>query len=290
MQLNGNDFIFVNSLESKIRIYENFVREVCDRNFGVGADGLVLLLLSDKADCRIEIYNSDGSKAQICGNALLSLGRYLFGMEDFELQKLGLKNKLKNRMSKLIDIYVETDAGIKKINCDMEYDEIKFLLVNMGKIDFEKLCLKEEQHKEVGRIDLKKIDKDDICVSVDLLSVGNLHMTIVVNDISKIDNRYISDNKYIVELNKVYNIEFMQVIDRQSIKVKIFEKGVGETLSCGSGACACALAAVKNQICDKDKKINVISKGGKHQVEFTDNSDMILYGNPTLVYNGCLKI
>lgn len=262
MQLNGNDFVFINSLSSKIKIYQNLIKEICDRRFGVGADGVVVLSMSEKADCKIEIYNSDGSKAKICGNALLLLGRYLFELENFELENLGFQNlSSKNFESKKFDntkldsikidsIRIETDAGIKEIYLDTEYDEIKSVFVNMGKVS--QINQKFDFKKSDKNFESKKFEFKFEDLNCLMVGNGNKHLVFTVKNIDDINIKDIMKDKDVLKIGKEYNIEFMQMLDKNKVRIKIFERGVGETLSCGSGACACAFVAAQTKFLQTD--------------------------------------
>lgn len=275
LQLNGNDFIFVNCFKTNISSPVSVSCETCNRKFGIGADGLVLIKPSEKADYKIEIYNPDGSKARICGNALLSLGKYLFESEDFKSQ---IKNKLDN-------IKIETDSGVRNISLEIEYGEVLYVSANLGKIDF------QDNYFE-NKINKIKIKNNNY--NINYLSVGNFHGVIILDEKDEIDDiNFCELNKDNINLKKIINecnIEIIKIIDKNKIKIKIFERGVGETLSCGSGACAVVATAVKKNLCELDKEIKVISKGGEHRVKYISEKEIILKSKPVLVYNGYLRI
>lgn len=274
MQLNGNDFIYVNCLKTNITSPVSVSCETCSRNFGIGADGLVLIKPSDKADYKIEIFNSDGSKALMCGNALLLLGRYLFESEDFKSE---IKDKLDN-------IIIETDSGIRNISLETEYDEILYVSANLGKIEFKDNYL---------NFDNKIIIKNN-SYDINYLSVGNPHGVVILDGSDDIDNIKLCDliknNSGLEKIITECNIEIIKIIDENKIKIKIFERGVGETLSCGSGACAAVSVATKKNLCEKEKEIKVSSKGGDHWVKYMSENLVILKAKPELVYNGYLRI
>lgn len=274
MQLNGNDFIFVNCLKTNINSPASVSCETCNRNFGIGADGLVLIKSSDKADYQIEIYNSDGSKATMCGNALLSFGKYLYESEDFKSE---IKNKLNN-------ITVETDSGVKNISLETEYDEILSVSANLGKTEF--IGFKNNYFNLDNKIKIK-----NNYYNINYLSVGNFHGVIILDNINNIKFcDLIKDNINFKNIISKCNIEIIEIVDKNKIKIKIFERGVGKTLSCGSGACAVVVAAIKKNLCEKDTEIKIISDGGEHIVKYISEENIILKARPELVYNGYLRI
>ena len=271
MQLNGNDFIFVDALNTKMLSPINVSCETCVRRFNVGADGLILINSSEIADYKMELYNSDGSKAEVCGNALLLLGKYLYESED-------LKGKIKDKVD---DIVVETDSGLKHISLDFnDIGEVISSTVNLGKADFDVDCSNIE-----NKIKIKEKEYD-----INYLSLGNLHGVVIVDNIEDVEvSSLMNEDQRLLKIHESCNIEFIEILDKNKIKIKIFERGVGETLSCGSGAAAAAAVAVKNNLCEKDEDIRVISKGGEHKVKYTLDGDIFVTGNPKLVFNGYLK-
>lgn len=272
MQLNGNDFIFVDALNTKMLSPISVSCETCVRRFNVGADGLILINSSEIADYKMELYNSDGSKADVCGNALLLLGKYLYESED-------LKGKIKDKVN---DIVVETDAGLKHISLDFnDIGEVVSSTVDIGKANFD-----VDYSKIKNKIKIKEKEYD-----INYLSLGNLHGVVVVDNIKDVEiSSLMKENPKLLEIHKNCNVEFIEVLDKNKIKIKIFERGVGETLSCGSGAAAAIAVAIKDNLCEKDEDIRVISKGGEHKVKYTLNGDIFITGRPKLVFNGYLKI
>ena len=180
--------------------------------------------------------------------------------------------KIKN---KLDNIKVETDSGIKNISLEIEYDEIIAVSANLGKIEF-------------------KDNYFDFNNNINYLSVGNFHGVIILDESDEIDNikfcELIQDNINLKKIIEKCNIEIIKIIDKNKIKIKIFERGVGETLSCGSGACAAVATAISKNLCEKQQEIKIISKGGEHRVKYISEEEIILKSKPILVYNGYLRI
>lgn len=233
MQGLGNDFICVdNEVCVKDRKSEHAVR-LCDRHYGIGADGLIFIGKSDKADKKIEIYNPDGTKAEMCGNGIRCVGRYLYEKE------ISPKKK----------IWIETDAGVKVISFKTE---------DMIEVDMGIPGLTGKGLRGCGRDEIE-VDGEKIYFTA--VSMGNPHAVIFVEDPDNID---LEKMGYAIEHHPMFpnrtNVEFAKVVDRENITMRVWERGAGETRACGTGACAAAVAAVVNGFADE--KVRVGLKGG----------------------------
>ena len=272
MQLNGNDFVYINGFKNKIDTPYNFSQKICNRKFGVGADGLVIVKPSVKADCKMEIYNADGSKAKICGNALLLLGKYLYEAEETPLD-----------IKKLEKVKVEIEENIKENNLDVNYNEVEFVTVNMGKPIFNPIS---NLAKDVYSIALSNVE-----YNIEYLKIENLHGVIVVDNLEDVDVEAVVEKiKKLVDVKNELNLEFIEVINEKEVKMRVFERGVGETLSCGSGACAAIAIAVKNGFCTNKSEVKVVTNGGEHIVKFLPNKEITIKGLPKIVFSGCVRI
>jgi diaminopimelate epimerase len=248
----GNDFIMINNLKGEINFEPDYVKSLCDRHFGIGADSLILLESSNKADCFMNYYNSDGTQAEMCGNGARCTAKFYFE----QTKKTG--NELN----------VDTRAGIKniKVNNDDIYS------VNMG------LPIFNHQDFPMGEIKINNFDLE--CVSV-----GNPHAVILVGNLedfnikeigSKIENDFHFPNKI--------NVEFVQKIDEVNYKVKVWERGCGETLACGTAACA--VFAILDKKIDFKNEIILEFPGGKLYLTKDHEGNIILRGPATFVYKG----
>jgi len=242
----GNDFIIVNCLEHEMENPGETAKKVCKRRFGIGADGLILVMPSDKADYMMRVFNADGSEAEMCGNGIRCFAKYL-----------------KDRDMAGKAMAVETLAGI-----------IKPEITDKGvRVDMGKARLKREEIPMEGPSG-KVVDEDFNVLGktfkVTCVSMGNPHCVIFVEDV---ENFEVEKYGQAIEKDKRFpkktNVEFVEVKDSGHIKVRVFERGVGETLACGTGACASAVAGVLNK--KTGKEVTVELPGGKLFIDYKDN-------------------
>lgn len=268
----GNDYVCINREDIHNFIeddkIEQTVKFLCNRNFGVGADGVIFIDKSDIADFKMSIFNKDGTQAEMCGNGIRCFGKYLYDNEMIKNEEITVET-LGNKIKKL---YLKMD------NIKNELQEIQ---VNMGKPDF-----RIENGKFVPK-NLKILDKN---FDIFEISMGNPHAIIFVDDVEKIDickyGKEIENHPYFP--NKT-NVEFAQVIDRGNIKMHVWERGVGETMACGTGACATAVASNLNGYTRKMAK--VFLKGGELKINIDENTnEVFMTGIATSVFEGRLII
>lgn len=269
-----NDFILVDCTEQKIEYDYKILSEfLCNRNLSVGADGIIYILESKKADYKMRIFNKDGSEAEMCGNGIRCMAKYIY------------ENKVKKEK-----IGIETKSGIKQIKINLENNKIKDVSVNMGEIILEPSKIPiflpyQDDNKEINCIDIKIEDKK---FEFYVVSIGNPHSVCFVPDIENIDfKKYAS----IIENYKYFprktNVEFVQIINENNIKVRVWERGVGETSSCGTGACCSAYVAMKKY--NLKNKLEVNLKGGKLIVSVNDSNEIILTGPAEITFEGIIK-
>lgn len=251
----GNDFIMINNLNGDLALKSEQIKQFCNRNMGIGADGIILLESSAEADCFMNYYNSDGSVAEMCGNGSRCTAKFF----------------LEQTSKKLQEINLDTRAGIKniKINGDDTYS------VDMGSPIFES----KDFHSDI--LNLEGYDFN--CVSM-----GNPHAVAIVDDLEKIDLKIIGpkieNNKNF--LNKI-NVEFVEKIDESNYKVKVWERGCGVTLACGTGACA--VFSILSKLFPKqglDGEITLEFPGGKLFLSKNEQDHVILRGSATFVFKG----
>jgi len=257
MHCLGNDYVFVDCTNNKNFISNPavFSKNISNRNFGIGSDGLILIENSKVADFKMRVFNSDGSEAELSGNAISCAGKYVFD------------NKLINKTS----IKIETLAGIKKLE----------LKLKNNKVYMTTLCL--ENFKIFDKFELNILDKK---FNMNPISIGNPHAVIFVNNLNDIDI-----NKYapIIENHKVFsnktNVEFAQIINSNRIKVKIWERGCGITLCCSTGACACSITAYNKKLIYKNPIVEL--PGGNLQTYIDEKNKCVYTSIPvTTVYGG----
>ncbi len=265
MEATGNDFIIIDTIDNNflydIKLLSKYL---CDRNMGVGADGVIFLYKSKKADFKMKIINKDGTEAEMCGNGIRCLAKYIY-------------EKYLNGM-KIFNI--ETLAGVKTVEILNSGKEVK---VDMGKpiFSYKEIPVFYEQNKSIN------IEFENDTYEFFPISMGNPHVICFKDDIEqiKIDRigNLIENYKYFP--NKT-NVEFAQIIDRNNIKLRVWERGVGETLSCGTGTTATAIMANKKKFTGNEVDIEV--KGGKLKVIFNEKAYLI--GSARKVFEGNLDI
>ena len=249
----GNDYIYIDCFDNKIDDPSELSIKLSKRHFGIGSDGLVLILPSDCADAKMRIFNADGSEAKMCGNGIRCVSKYLFD-----------KKIPKNKMT------IDTLSGIKNVEIVESSDEISQVRVDMGN------CSVWKGHNELDKI-IKSISSMDAIY----VSVGNPHCVIICNDLN-INIQEIG-SKIQKCFNDGINVEFVKVNSREDINVRVFERGSGETLACGTGACASSIACNYLGLCDK--KVNVHLLGGNIFVECSEKS-VFMTGEAVEVFKG----
>lgn len=250
----GNDYIFVEEREIGNSNRGDLSRRISDRKSGVGSDGLIILCSSEIAEFRMEMYNSDGSRGKMCGNGIRCLCKYAFE------RKITVKTRFE----------VETDSGLKqvKLELDDEGKTVTGVRVNMGK-------------PETGSKKIKGFDGVLTCVSV-----GNPHAVVFVENVDIVK---VAEMGRLLEFNMEFpdrvNVEFVQIIDKGHLRMRVWERGSGETLSCGTGACASLVAGYINGLCNNTAQ--VCMPGGTLQVSYNVGEKMVyLYGDANEVFSG----
>ena len=269
----GNDYVYMDAINQKIENRKELARIVSDRHFGIGADGLILICPSKIADFKMQMFNSDGSEAEMCGNGIRCVGKFVYD------KKLTDKNI----------ITIETLAGIKTLEMTVENEKISKVKVDMGEPIFipEKIPVKSEE-TPVKNLKIKAEDKEFIFTCV---SMGNPHsVTFIRQDI---DNFDILKYGKLIEVNEAFpsrtNVEFINIIDDKTLKMRVWERGSGETLACGTGACAAAVSAVLNGY--TSRKVTVKLLGGNLEIEWDEKDNHVyMTGSATEVFEGKINI
>ncbi|MBE3091715.1 MAG: diaminopimelate epimerase [Candidatus Atribacteria bacterium] len=272
----GNDFILIDCLSKPLgdsSFLSYLAKKLCNRNFGIGADGLMLILPSSKADLRMRIFNYDGSEAQMCGNGIRCFAKYAYE------NKLVSKNKFT----------VETLAGIIIPELTITNNKILGVKVNMGT---PKLRRREVpmNGKDTSRVvnETLKINPEQT-FKITCVSMGNPHCITFVNDVQSIPVDEIGPK---IENHPLFpektNVEFIQVLNKQEINFRVWERGVGETLACGTGACAALVAAVLNKKTDREATIHL--PGGDLDIQWANDGHVYMTGPAELVFRGEMEI
>ena len=267
----GNDYVYMDAINQNIEKRAELAKFVSDRHFGIGSDGLILICPSEVADFKMQMFNSDGSEAEMCGNGIRCVGKFVYDK--------GLTNKT--------TISIETLAGIKVLEMQEEQGKIKRVKVDMGEpiLEPEKIPVKSNEHP-VKKLELRAIDKE---FNFTCVSMGNPHaITFIKEDVNTFD---ICKYGKILENDDVFpnraNIEFVNILDEKTLKMRVWERGAGETLACGTGACGVAVAAILNNY--TQRKVTVKLLGGDLEIEWNkEDNHVYMTGPATTVFEGQL--
>ena len=267
----GNDYVYIDAIHQNIENESSLAQFVSNRNFGVGSDGLILICKSDVADFKMRMFNSDGTEAEMCGNGIRCVGKFVYDK--------GFTNKT--------TVTIETLAGIKQLDFNLQNNKVKTVRVDMGEPILEPSNIPViSDEMPVKNLKLKAEDKEFIFTCV---SMGNPHAITVVNNVKEFDvQRY----GKILEIDKVFpkktNVEFVEIIDNENIKMRVWERGAGETLACGTGACATAVSCNLNGL--TDRKVNIELLGGTLQIEWDkQNNHVYMTGPAVTAFEGELE-
>ena len=255
----------------KINNLEEISKKFSDRHFGIGADGIILIQNSDIADFKMRIFNSDGSEAEMCGNGIRCVGKYVYD----------------NGLTHKENITIETLAGVKKLKLFCEDGICNEIEVNMGEPKFKNKDLPNIENEEITK-DLKiKVDDKDFRFTV--ISMGNPHAITFVESIEEIPLE-----KYgpIIENHELFpnrtNVEFVEIQDKNHIKMRVWERGAGETFACGTGACACVAAGGVNGYTDSNVEVEL--PGGKLNIKWNEDNSIYMKGPASKVFDGEIEI
>ncbi len=268
MQGAGNDYIYINGFGSDISNKSDVALLFSNRNFGIGSDGLVFILPSEVADFRMQMFNSDGSEAEMCGNATRCVGKYVYD----------------NGLTQKKYITLETKAGIKYISL-LDGDKYsRKVTVDMGEpvVDSELIPVMLKGNPVLNY----PLEIDGKTWKINCVSMGNPHAVVFTEDIYKLDLPYIGPQ---FENHPVFprktNTEFIEVVDRNTLNMRVWERGAGETLACGTGACASVVAAILNGYCDRKVTVKLI--GGELEIEWRETDNHIyMTGEAVTVFEG----
>ncbi len=271
----GNDYIYVDCTDGKkIKNLPEIAKKLSDRHFGVGADGLILIDNADdeKADFKMKIYNSDGSEAEMCGNGIRCVAKYIHD------KRLSNKDKLS----------IQTLAGIKKVKLlEDKYGNCNEAIVDMGEPLFQDKNIPYNVYEAFNK-DLD-INVDGEKMRFTVVSMGNPHAVTFVEDL---ENLQIEMCGPVIEKNPIFpnrtNVEFVQIIDKNNIKLRVWERGVGETFACGTGACAAVVASGINGY--TDEIVNVKLPGGELKIEWGKDNHIYMQGQAQTIFEGQLLI
>ena len=290
MSATGNDFIIIDTREQYINNPGGLAVRLCNRRGGIGADSLVLVGKSDKADASMRFFNQDGSEGQMAGNATRCVAKYLYDNNIAGIADRHSKNET------TAEITLKTRAGIKRLKIYKLAEKANTVEVNMGYPEFapEKIptTLKASELTEFGMsaVANKKLTVADKDYNVTCVNFGNPHCVVFCDFVDKVPLSEIGPK---FENNKVFperiNTEFVRVVGPNELKMRTWERGNGETPACGTGACAAVVAAILNGHCKMNENITVEVRGGKLSVKY-DGNNVFLSGTTEMLYTGEVEI
>ena len=262
MQGCGNDYVYVNGFVYEIDEPEELSKRVSDRHFGVGSDGLILINPSNEADFKMNIYNADGSEAKMCGNGIRCVGKYVYDKE--------MTNK------KIVT--VETLSGIKTLFLSVnDEDKVESVRVNVGKPTLTPSEIPVESDKDQVLDEAIKVAGKKFKMTC--VSMGNPHCVVFVDDVDDLDIEKYGPE---FENNELFpdriNTEFVQVVDKNHIKMRVWERGSGETMACGTGASASVVASYLNELTENEVYVELL--GGTLYIEYDTNEDSVYMTGP----------
>ena len=264
----GNDYVYIDAINQKIENESSLAKFVSNRHFGIGSDGLILICKSDIADFKMRMFNSDGSEAEMCGNGIRCVGKFVYDK--------GLTDKT--------TVKIETLAGIKTLVLNTKEGKVETARVDMGEpiLEAEKIPVISKEHP-VKNLELEAENEK---FKFTCVSMGNPHAITIVENTKEFD---VEKYGKILEVDKAFpkkaNIEFAQIIDKENIKMRVWERGAGETLACGTGACATAVACNLNGL--TDRKVNIELLGGTLNIEWNEKDNHVYMTGPAVtVFDG----
>ena len=268
----GNDYVYVNCFQETVENPSEVAIKVSDRHFGIGSDGLILIKPSEKADFEMEMYNADGSQGAMCGNGIRCVAKYVY---DY-----GLTDKT--------SISVDTKSGVKYLELTVEEGKVREVRVNMGspELQTEKIPMIYPMDKVISQ----PLNVHEQIYEVTAVSMGNPHAVVYLDDVK---NLKIEEAGPYFEKHRAFpesvNTEFVRVIDRNTVEMRVWERGSGETLACGTGACAVTVASVLNGYTEEEVTVKLL--GGDLKI-FWDREKKLVYmtGPAAVVFDGEIRL
>jgi diaminopimelate epimerase len=275
MQGLGNDYVYVNCLRETIKNPAEVSKFISDRHFGIGSDGLIMICPSKVADFEMQMYNADGSRGEMCGNGIRCVAKYVY---DY-----GLTDKT--------SISVETLGGIKYLDLTLGEDgKVALVKVNMGAPILTSRQIPVVSTKE--QVINEPLNVDGETYRITAVSMGNPHAIVYMDDLKNLDIEKLGPKfENHIDFPDRINTEFVKVIDRHTLQMRVWERGSGETLACGTGACAVAVASTLNGLVDEDKPVTVKLLGGDLQILWNRQENLVYMTGPaTTVFDGEIDV
>ncbi len=269
----GNDYVYINCFGQKINEPEKLSTILSERRYSIGGDGIILIYPSDVADAKMRIFNKDGSEGKMCGNGIRCIAKYLY-----DAGMVKAKNNIK----------IETLSGIKNLDILENSENEALVKVNMGRADLRPKSIPMIFQKE--KVINEPITIGDKIYNITCVSTGNPHCIIFCDEVYSAKVKDIGSRLAAHQMfPEGANVEFVSLVDKKNITMRVWERGSGETLACGSGACASVVAAVENGMCERNEDITVHLRGGKLIVNYSDNG-VFLTGNAVKVFEGEIEV
>lgn len=268
MQGLGNDYVYIDAINQKIENESSLAQIISNRHFGIGSDGLILICSSEIADFKMRMFNSDGSEAEMCGNGIRCVGKFIYDK--------GLTNKT--------TLKIETLAGVKEVKLNLKEGKVDTVRVDMGEpiLETEKIpVVSSEKMAKNLKLEIEEREFNFTCVSM-----GNPH---AITFIEKVENFEVEKYGSKIEVNERFpkktNVEFIEIVNKEYIKMRVWERGAGETLACGTGACASVVAGIINNLIER--KVTVELLGGILEIEWNKEDNHVYMTGPAVtVYEG----
>lgn len=257
----GNDYVYINGFVEKVENPNELARKVSDRHFGIGSDGLILILPSKEADFCMRMFNADGSEGEMCGNGIRCVAKYVYD----------------HKMTNEKRISIETKAGIKYLDLTVEKEKVTKVRVDMGEpiLEPEKIPVKSEKKRVIN----EPIEVAGKTWNMTCVSMGNPHAVVFVEDTKNFE---IEKYGPLFESHEVFpnktNTEFVQILSRNEINMRVWERGSGETLACGTGTCASVMACLLNGYTDENVLVHLL--GGDLQIAYDKETNHVFMTGP----------
>lgn len=271
MQGLGNDYVYVNCLEEVVENPKEIAIKVSDRHFGIGSDGLILIKPSDKADFFMEMYNADGSQSEMCGNGIRCVGKYVY---DF-----GLTRKT--------EVAIDTLAGIKYLTLHVKDNKVETVTVDMGCpiLEAKEIPVLSQEEQFINQ----PVQALGQVYNMTGVSMGNPHGVIFVENVKDFPVHEVGK---VLEVHEIFprraNIEFVEVLNKTTANMRVWERGSGETLACGTGTCASVVAGVLNGLLERKTLVHLL--GGDLLIEWKEDNHVYMTGAATTVFTGEIEI
>lgn len=274
MQGIGNDYVYVNCFKETVHDPSAVAKFVSNRHFGIGSDGLILIKPSDVADCEMEMYNLDGSQGAMCGNGIRCVAKYVYDH--------GIVRK-KN-------ISVDTKSGIKHLSLTVKNGKVSMVEVNMGSpiLIANQIPVVADTEQVINQ----PLDVNGTIYHITAVSMGNPHAIVYMDDLENLDIHTLGPQfeNHIAFPDRI-NTEFVKVINRHTLQMRVWERGSGETLACGTGACAVAVSSTLNGLVDEDIPVTVKLLGGDLQILWNRQEDLVYMKGPAVtVFDGDIDL